>query len=591
MGTAAAPTSSRKSNRPQPDTPAPQTPEAIADAIRQHLAAHPASVLLEDGAVLFDLATARCTLESRAAACVLHLWSDERNLVRRIVAANPRGPVLRLTAMRFGQARTHSLELAPARGVRSIGTREARRRRFVAEITRLLERAFPDDRPSGLRSATDLERSFGPAFCRGSLVHGREAWAIVAVDAEESQTTIDGILSIGLLWLEHLREQHAGRRLYRGLRLLLPDGTAATTLSRLRWLRRDATLFELYTLNRRTQELTLCDPDDGGNQQTRLQHAPDLDATHDRLGPAIAKVVALLPPGCILQSEPRAHPPRSLTGRDLPVASAPLALTAAHRANEPRPHRPEPRCEIRLRSSAEIAFLCHGLEFARVRSGFVPGTFRRSLEITVGHGTAETPLTDANADALRTLIAELFDRRQPAGDPADELFRTQPERWLESTLLHDLPSLDPAFAPAPVYAQVPAFTGAGASLDRGMLDLLTVTTRQRLAVIEVKANEDLHLAMQGLDYWIRVREHHLSRVDPATGLGSLQAHGYFPATRLQAEPPHLYLVAPALRIHPATETILRYLDPAVEWTLIALDERWRTQLRPVWRRTGGASRL
>ena len=45
--------------------------------------------------------------------------------------------------------------------------------------------------------------------------------------------------------------------------------------------------------------------------------------------------------------------------------------------------------------------------------------------------------------------------------------------------------------------------------DRGMLDLLGVTDDGRLAVIELKADEDLHLALQGLDYWVRVRWHHL----------------------------------------------------------------------------------
>ena len=245
---------------------------------------------------------------------------------------------------------------------------------------------------------------------------------------------------------------------------------------------------------------------------------------------------------------------------------------------------PDPVCELRLRSSAELVLLCHGLEFARIRSTSSPSSFRRTLEISVGHSTQETVLTEANAPALRLLIAQLFSRRNPSASARDELFRGQPERWLESTLRTGLAALDSELAPAPVYTQVPAFTGAGASLDRGMLDLLAVTKSHRLAVIELKANEDLHLALQGLDYWIRVREHHLGNVDPATGLGDLQRHGYFPATRLAAEAPHLYLVAPALRIHPATQTILRYLDPAIDWTLIALDERWRTRIKPVWTR-------
>jgi hypothetical protein len=72
--------------------------------------------------------------------------------------------------------------------------------------------------------------------------------------------------------------------------------------------------------------------------------------------------------------------------------------------------------------------------------------------------------------------------------------------------------------------------------------------------------------------------------DRETGLGAFQRHGYFGGVRLSAEPPRLYLVAPALRVHPATETVLRYLSPRVEWTLVALDERWREKVKAVWRK-------
>ena len=117
-----------------------------------------------------------------------------------------------------------------------------------------------------------------------------------------------------------------------------------------------------------------------------------------------------------------------------------------------------------------------------------------------------------------------------------------------------------------------------------MLDLLTVSQDGRLAVIELKAAEDPQLAFQGLDYWLRVRAHHATPPDLQTGLGNFQRHGYFGDIPLSPLPPRLLFAAPALHIHPATDTILRYLSPAVEWTLLALDERWRQNLRVTWRK-------
>jgi len=76
-----------------------------------------------------------------------------------------------------------------------------------------------------------------------------------------------------------------------------------------------------------------------------------------------------------------------------------------------------------------------------------------------------------------------------------------------------------------------------------MLDLLSVDKDGRLAVIELKADEDLHLALQGLDYWVRVRWHQRQNPDPNSGLGEFQRHGYFGGVRLAESDPRLYLVA------------------------------------------------
>ena len=607
-----------------------QTAPQIAASIQSFLEAHSEAAILEDGRVLFDLRTAKYTLSTDHDRCTLHLWSSEANMVRRILSTQQRSGTLRLSTQRFGQSQPRLLELVASRDRRTPTTRETSRTRYLRTLERILQRQFADWKPDSFRTAMDLEQSFGPAYVRGSLLKGQQAWAVIGVSEAEAATTIDGILTLGILWLHHCREHAAGRRLYQGLKLILPHGTSQLTLSRLAWLNPDAAQWELYELDQSTEELTLRDPADQGNLRSHLIHLPDEAAARERFAEAITLVTALVP-----ESD-------------------------------------RERITQRLRSTAELAFLLHGLEFARARIGLSATSFAHTLEITVGTGPSETPLTPANRDELASTIAELFDRRRafapsvdfgrratasrigststttaahsrikigskpgaPANNPTqDPLYRAAPERWLESVLRADLAPLTRSLAPAPhqpdpqpnkasandpdpdtlgnraettltstigtinphdpraiprldprhVYAQVPAIAGAS---DRGLLDLLGVTADGRLAVIELKADDDLHLALQGLDYWIRVRHHHLQTADN-TGLGEFQRHGYFRGIELSPLPPRLYLVAPALHIHPATETVLRYLSPRVDWNLLALDERWRQQIRVVWRKQSG----
>jgi hypothetical protein len=157
----------------------------------------------------------------------------------------------------------------------------------------------------------------------------------------------------------------------------------------------------------------------------------------------------------------------------------------------------------------------------------------------------------------------------------------QPERWLESRLSAALPEIEHALLSTPVYRQVPAF----AASDRGMLGLLSVNRDGRLAVVEVKADEDLHMVLQGLDYWIRV--HRAAESRGVDGVNDFTRSGYFPGKRLAATSPLLFFIAPALRIHPATETVLRYLSGEIEWNLIAVGEDWRRSLEVIWRKRAG----
>jgi hypothetical protein len=619
----------RASSADQPATVL--TAVQLAQQIEEFLAQHPEAAVLEDGKVIFDLRSAKAALNTEHDRCTFHLWSEERNLVRQVVSLTPRSDTLRLDTRRFGHTQTKLLELVASRERRTPTTRETSRQRYVHILERVLARDFADWTCEGFRTAMDLERSFGPAYARGSLVRGTSAWAVIGVNEQESATTVDGILTLGILWLHHCRENAGGRLLYQGLKVIVPRGAAMLTLSRMAWLNNEAAKWELWELEQSSEELTQRDLSDQGNLRTRLVHLPDEQAARERFATAIEQVMQLVP-------------------------------AEQHE-----------RVEQRLRNTAELAFLLHGMEFARVRIGLAPNSFAQTLEITAGTGPNETPLTEQNQPELASMVAELFARRRavdnasmarrPAtlrriGSPMaaqahartqgrqrggvgpatqDPLYRAAPERWLESMLRQDLAPLTRNLAPQPqpvandtvepvgeidpdtignraipsfareidgnqsnpaaqdsrviprldakhVYSQVPAIAGAN---DHGLLDLLGVTADGRLAVIELKVDDDLHFVLQGLDYWIRVRQHHLQTVDTATGLGEFQRHGYFRGVALSPLPPRLYLVAPSLHIHPATETLLRYISPRVDWSLLALDERWRQQIRVVWRKQSG----
>ena len=231
------------------------------------------------------------------------------------------------------------------------------------------------------------------------------------------------------------------------------------------------------------------------------------------------------------------------------------------------------------------------MEFARVLHGFAANSFARADEISFGAGANETPLTEDNEALCRDLFERLFLSRHADGVRTDPLFRLQPERWLEARLRAGIVELLPGLRGDLLYTQVPALSVG----DRSLLDLLTLDRDGRLAIVELKADEDLHLPLQALDYWIRVRALNDDR-QPAAGnagsrpLSAFERQGYFPGAEVSPLPPRLLLAGPALRIHPANEPVLRYFSPQVEWELIALTEHWRRELKVVFRKHSGDAR-
>jgi hypothetical protein len=515
------------------------SPAELALSLEQFFAEHPRAALLEDGRVLFEMTAAHYAISAEHGRCVLHLWSEERNMVRTVVGLEARKETLRIRVRRLGAQRPQSLEVLRDRDQRTPATRALSRTRYLHLLERLLTRHFNDYKVESLRSAMDLEHSFGPAYARGLLVRGQQCWALIGVNAEESQATIDGVLTLGILWLAYCREHAAGKRVCHGLKVLLPAGCSNTTRARMAWLNRELAQWELYEVGV-GEDLEAIDTADQGNLKMRLVHAFNPEAAMERARDGLARILSLLPP--VMRS----------------------------------------RVTMDARSAHEIALSLYGLEFARIRQGFVSDSFVRQCNLTFGAGANETPLQEDTEALFADLMQRLFASRHPDGSARDPLFRLQPEAWLESTLAGDLTQIDDSLGGHTIYHQVPAFAAA----DRAMLDLLTVTRTGRLAILELKADEDLHFPLQGLDYWIRV--HWLQQQRNSAGKGELEQNGYFPGVPLQPQAPLLYYIVPALRVHPSMDTILQHLSPAIPWTLVALNEGWRTERKVIFRKHGGS---
>ncbi len=87
--------------------------------MQEFLAEAAGAVVLEDGAVAFDLARAKYSISGEYNKCLLHLWSAERNTVRRVLEAEVKNGTLRLAVQRLGQARPTKLEICRERDRRS----------------------------------------------------------------------------------------------------------------------------------------------------------------------------------------------------------------------------------------------------------------------------------------------------------------------------------------------------------------------------------------------------------------------------------------------------------------------------------------
>ena len=500
-----------------------QTADEISDLIAGYIAEHPAAVVVEDGKMLFDFATAHYSAAPERERCLLQIWSEESNIVRRATGAEIKNGILKLSVLRFGQSKPSRMEICAQAERRSPSALKAMRAAYQRSLERVLIHTFPGWKLERLTTAADLEHSFGAVCTRAVLRRGPERIAVVGCGEGESQPTIDNAVAVGVLWLDYCREHLPANAHTAALALFVPAARARTAQLRLSHLDRAAARWRLFGLEERTEQCDELDLASELNLSTQLVRCFDRRHTLERFAGSVARMRELCP-----------------------------------------------EVECAAQSTSAIGFRYHGLEFAH--AGMEPDRhFRLSERVLFGAPPAEYEWSEETEPLLRKLIERLRLKRG-GRDRVDPFYRLQPERWLQSVVERDLSLLDPRLEPSAFYPQVPAFTAS----DRTVIDLLGITREGRLAVIELKAEEDFHLPVQGLDYWARVRQHHRR--------GEFERNGYFPGRILSERDPILILAAPALHVHPATAIMLRYFSPELDWTLAALDERWRDGIRVVFRK-------
>lgn len=436
-------------------------------------------------------------------------------MTRRILAiAKQSEQRLTLSVERLGNSRPGRLEFVPVDFVRP--AREIAREGFRGRLSRILSEQFPDEILESLLIAADLEHSLSGSYARGILRSGSTHWAILAVPDGGASDASENSLSFGLLWLARVREL-VRRGFVAGLRLIVTRGTAAIVSHHARVLNSSVQL-EIYEHDLRRETLVRVDLNSFSNIKTWL-------VTNREKQSLIRRAAAALDPI---------------------VAVSPQAITV------------HPNVQ-----TGEVVLRFRGLGFTRWDGG--------KILFGIG-GDLRQKLTPASQSTLNQLLKDLENYRNPlATNTRHPLYRVQSERWLETIVRNDVARVDASLDPRFVYTQL----FASNSIERGILDVLTVTRSGRLAIIELKAAEHIHLPLQAADYWLRIR-HHLQQ-------GDFPRHGYFTDIQLQNAPPIVYLVAPALRFHPTTGVLLRQLSPEIEIVRVGIAESWRRGLRVAMR--------
>lgn len=462
--------------------------------------------LAENSRFISSVDSGHSSVEISYGKLILSCWGDEWSRSWRVERCETEPERLRLECSRqMGRARATVELLRKDMNEESVRSRIE----FAASLSAMIESNFAGVRVIRSTTARDDRLHFSGVHTRMVLKDRNRIIAAVGAGSKETQCDIDAALGAGLVWLDYLQRRQTISQLI----LFAPKDKSLTIATRLTAVRPKGARISLYEIDEAKSSIEPVAAFDQGDLADRMRRArwpqePSLDKEVSSLVESIARLA--------------------------------------------------PDLIERHQRGGRVLLSIRGLEFAEVSIKHAGVKF----------GPSKKKLDESNFDELCALVEEIISaRKADSVDRTGMLFRSQSERWLESTLRRDITALDPTLDPRHVYSQVPAYRNE----QRTFIDLLAVTKTGRLVVIELKVAEDSEFPFQGLDYWLRVEWHRLR--------GDFHRRGYFKGVRLSDEPPLLYLAAPLFRFHATTRIIAGSIIERVPVYRIGINEDWRAGVR------------
>jgi len=117
-----------------------------------------------------------------------------------------------LRSSAWGNLTLRNSKSAGQRDRRTPIAKRAARLAYQRLLQRVLTRKFLGFKVAKLSTSMDLEQSFGPIYTRGLLQQGQSAFAVLGVNAQETDPPLMPALNLASLWLDVCRQTQAGKQ-------------------------------------------------------------------------------------------------------------------------------------------------------------------------------------------------------------------------------------------------------------------------------------------------------------------------------------------------------------------------------------------